>query len=50
MARLDVLLESTGAPELPLEWRDHLKELVDEKAGYLEQTWDLLQRRVVANS
>ncbi len=46
MARLDVLLEPSNVPELPLEWRDHLKELVDVKAGYLEQTWDLMKRKV----
>tara|TARA_B100001559_G_C16421682_1_gene585403 strand:+ start:427 stop:1101 length:675 start_codon:yes stop_codon:yes gene_type:complete len=48
MARLDVLLESSNAPELPIEWRDHLKDLVDAKAGYLEQTWDLMKRKVAA--
>ena len=50
MARLDVLLEPSGAPELPMEWRDHLKELVDSKAGYLEQTWELMKRKVAATS
>ena len=50
MARLDVLLESSNAPELPIEWRDHLKDLVDTKAGYLEQTWDLMKRKVAAAS
>ncbi|MBG00799.1 MAG: hypothetical protein CL470_00855 [Acidimicrobiaceae bacterium] len=48
MARLDILLEPSGAPELPLEWRDQLRDLVDDKAGYLEQTWELMCRRVTA--
>jgi L-fuculose-phosphate aldolase len=50
MAKLDVLLESTGAPEIPLEWRDQLKELVDTRAGYLEQTWELMRRQVSAQT
>ncbi|MGI9596228.1 MAG: class II aldolase/adducin family protein [Acidimicrobiales bacterium] len=46
MARLDVTLEPTEAPEIPEDRRSSLKKLVDEQAGYLEQTWDLLQRQV----
>ena len=50
MAKLDITLEPTGAPELPEEMRDDLRELVDEKAGYLEQTWALMQREVAKAS
>lgn len=46
MAKLDVTLEPTGAPEIPEDRRLPLKKLVDEQAGYLEQTWVLLQRQV----
>jgi L-fuculose-phosphate aldolase len=49
MARLDVLLEPSGAPEIPLEWRDRIKDLVDNKAGYLEQTWELMKRQVATH-
>ena len=45
MAKLDVTLEGTEAPELPEEIRPKLRKLVDEMAGYLEQTWDLMQRQ-----
>lgn len=45
MAELDVRLEGTSAPELPEDRRAHLRHLVDEVAGYLEQTWDLMQRQ-----
>jgi L-fuculose-phosphate aldolase len=48
MARLDVTLEPTGAPEIPEDRRGPLKKLVDEQAGYLEQTWALMQREVAA--
>lgn len=48
MAQLDVALEPTGAPEIPEHRRGAIKKLVDEDAGYLEQTWDLLQREVAA--
>ncbi len=48
MARLDVTLEPTDAPELPEDRRAPLKKLVDDVAGYLEQTWDLMQREVAA--
>ena len=44
MARLDVTLEPTGAPELPEEARLPMRKLIDEVAGYLEQTWDLMVR------
>lgn len=50
MAKLDVSLEATGAPEIPMDRRDAIKHLVDIEAGYLEQTWDLLQREVAAAS
>ena len=46
MARLDVTLEPTEAPEIPEDRRAELKKLVDDQAGYLEQTWDLLCREV----
>lgn len=45
MAKLDVTLEGTDAPELPEEMRPKLRTLVDEMAGYLEQTWGLMQRQ-----
>ena len=45
MAKLDVTLEGSGAPELPEDARPKLRKLVDEMAGYLEQTWDLMQRQ-----
>jgi L-fuculose-phosphate aldolase len=48
MAKLDVTLEATDAPEVPEDRRGPLKKLVLEDAGYLEQTWDLM-RRTVAN-
>lgn len=46
MAKLDVTLEPTGAPELPEDRREFLKDLILEKARYLEQTWDLMRRNV----
>ena len=45
MAKLDVTLDATDGPELPEDARPQLKKLVDEMAGYLEQTWDLMQRQ-----
>jgi len=45
MAKLDVTLDSSDAPELPEEIRPKLRKLVDDMAGYLEQTWDLMQRQ-----
>ncbi len=45
MARLDVTLEGSDAPELPEEFRLPLRRLIDEKSGYLEQTWDLMVRQ-----
>ena len=45
MARLDVTLEPTGAPELPEEARLPMRKVIDEVAGYLEQTWDLMVRQ-----
>lgn len=45
MAKLDVQLEATGAPELPDDVRAPLRELIDQRAHYLEQTWDLMQRQ-----
>ncbi len=45
MAKLDVTLDGSGAPELPEEARPKLRKLVDEMAGYLEQTWGLMQRQ-----
>ncbi len=45
MARLDVTLEGSDAPELPEEARLPLRRLIDEKSGYLEQTWDLMVRQ-----
>ena len=49
MARLDVTLEPTGAPEIPEDRRLPLKKLVDDQAHYLEQTWDLLCREVAGS-
>jgi ribulose-5-phosphate 4-epimerase/fuculose-1-phosphate aldolase len=46
MAKLDVMLEPSGAPELPIEWRDQIKDLIDSRAGYLEQTWNLMHRQI----
>ena len=46
MAKLDVPLEPSNAPELPKEWRDKIKTLIDAEAHYLEQTWDLMQRKI----
>ena len=46
MSKLDVTLEPTGAPEIPEDRRAPIKKLVDDEAGYLEQTWDLMQREV----
>lgn len=45
MAKLDVTLEGSSAPELPDDARQHLRTLIDEVAGYLDQTWDLLVRQ-----
>ncbi len=45
MAQLDVRLEGTDASELPVDRRADLRHLVDEVAGYLELTWDLMQRQ-----
>ena len=50
MAKLDVTLEGTDAPEIPEDRRASLKKLVDDQAGYLEQTWDLLKRNVANNA
>ena len=44
MARLDVTLEPTDAAEIPEDRRLPLKKLVDD-AGYIEQTWTLMQRQ-----
>ena len=44
MAKLDVTLEPSDAPDIPYEWRSRIKNLVDIQAGYLEQTWDLICR------
>ena len=44
MAKLDVTLEPSDAPEIPYEWRSRIKDLVDNQAGYLEQTWNLICR------
>jgi len=46
MAKLDVTLEPSNAPELPKEWRDKIKNLIDVEAHYLEQTWGLMQRKI----
>lgn len=46
MAKLDVTLEPSNAPEIPKEWRDKIKNLIDVEAHYLEQTWDLMQRKI----
>jgi L-fuculose-phosphate aldolase len=48
MAQLDVTLETTDAPEIPEDRRLPLRKLVDEDAGYLEQTWTLMQRQAAA--
>mgnify|MGYP001819902918 CR=1 FL=1 len=45
MAQLDVRLEGTDAPELPADRRADLRHLVDEVAGYLGLTWDLMRRQ-----
>ena len=45
MAKLDVELEGKDGPELPDESCAHLRDLVDARSGYLEQTWDLLMRQ-----
>ncbi|MGI9623362.1 MAG: class II aldolase/adducin family protein [Acidimicrobiales bacterium] len=47
MAKLDVTLDASGeeVPELPEQARLHLRDIIDEKSGYLEQTWDLMQRQ-----
>ncbi|MGI9622019.1 MAG: class II aldolase/adducin family protein [Acidimicrobiales bacterium] len=50
MAKLDVSLEATDAPEIPEDRRDPIKKLVDDVSGYLEQTWDLLQREVAGSA
>ena len=39
------MLEPTEAPEIPEDLRLGLKKLVDEQAGYLEQTWTLMRRQ-----
>ena len=44
-AQLDVTLEATDAPEIPEHLRLGLKKLVDDQAGYLEQTWTLMRRQ-----
>ena len=44
-AQLDVNLEPTDAPEIPEHLRLGLKKLVDDQAGYLEQTWTLMRRQ-----
>lgn len=48
MARLDVTLEPTEAAEIPEDRRLPIKKMVDESAGYLEQTWELMKREVMA--
>lgn len=45
MAKLDVTLGETDAPEIPDDTCRHLRKLIDETAGYLEQTWDLMIRQ-----
>lgn len=47
MAKLDVTLDASGdeVPELPVEARLPLREIIDERSGYLEQTWDLMTRQ-----
>jgi len=47
MAKLDVTLDASGdgVPELPEEARLPLREIIDQKSGYLEQTWDLMTRQ-----
>jgi L-fuculose-phosphate aldolase len=50
MAHLDVTLEPTNAPEIPEDRRLGLRKLVDEDAGYLEQTWTLMQRQAANTS
>lgn len=45
MARMDVTLEGTDAPELPEEARLGLRKLIDDVSGYLEQTWDMMVRQ-----
>jgi len=48
MARMDVILETTDAPEIPEEQRLGLRKLVDDDSGYLEQTWTLMQRQAAS--
>ena len=45
MAKLDVTLDRSDAPELPEEARLPLRKLIDEVACYLEQTWELMIRQ-----
>ena len=45
MAKLDVTLDQSAAPELPEEARLPLRKLIDEVACYLEQTWTLMIRQ-----
>jgi|TARA_B110000305_G_scaffold130239_1_gene145568 L-fuculose-phosphate aldolase len=45
MAKLDVTLDQSEAPELPEEARLPLRKLIDEVACYLEQTWTLMIRQ-----
>ena len=46
MARLDVTLDASGdIPELPEQARLSLREVIDDKSGYLEATWDLMTRQ-----
>ena len=48
MAKLDVTLESADAPEIPEDRRLPIQKMVDEGAGYLEQTWELMKRQAQA--
>ncbi|MGK0477006.1 MAG: class II aldolase/adducin family protein [Acidimicrobiales bacterium] len=45
MAKLDVTLDQSDAPELPEHARLPLRKLIDEVACYLEQTWELMTRQ-----
>ena len=45
MAKLDVRLDASDAPEIPEAARQKLRHLVDVEAGYLELTWEVMQRQ-----
>lgn len=50
MARLDITVSPLDPPEIPEDARLGLRKLVDESAGYLEQTWELMRRKAASFS